>query len=164
VHKLLERWISIRNWINYEVSTLERVRSIKTANQWSKSIRRYRIILPRFHNGYLTVVLHSNDNQLVKRRCVHLLVLESFRCPRPEGMTGSHVDGNKSNNHLSNLKWESIRANTFRNSSPFSLNARKTHCKRGHPFNKKNTTYLIGNRRGCAICIKNRRAYAKSRA
>lgn len=38
-------------------------------------------------------------------------------------------------------------------------NARKTHCKRGHPFDTANTAKLSGGRRGCLAC---RRAYRKT--
>lgn len=36
---------------------------------------------------------------------VHTLVLETFVGPRPDNMSCRHLDGNKDNNHISNLKW-----------------------------------------------------------
>jgi hypothetical protein len=36
---------------------------------------------------------------------VHILVLEAFVGPRPDGMVCRHLDGNPQNNRLSNLRW-----------------------------------------------------------
>lgn len=42
---------------------------------------------------------------------VHTLVLEAFVCQRPAGMDACHCDGNRKNNKLSNLRWDSRAAN-----------------------------------------------------
>lgn len=42
---------------------------------------------------------------------VHRLVLLAFVGPCPEGMEGCHNDGNPHNNALSNLRWDSDKAN-----------------------------------------------------
>lgn len=42
---------------------------------------------------------------------VHVLVLEAFVGPRPDGMEGCHNDGDPSNNRLSNLRWDTPLAN-----------------------------------------------------
>ena len=42
---------------------------------------------------------------------VHNLVLMTFVGPRPEGCQGCHNDGNPQNNHISNLRWDTCRAN-----------------------------------------------------
>jgi hypothetical protein len=39
------------------------------------------------------------------QRTVHGLVLETFVGPRPEDMSCRHLDGNKRNNQLGNLRW-----------------------------------------------------------
>ncbi len=46
-----------------------------------------------------------------KLQYVHQLVLNAFVCPRPEGMYACHKDGDKHNNKLSNLRWDSRSAN-----------------------------------------------------
>lgn len=38
-------------------------------------------------------------------RTVHVLVLEAFVGPCPDGMQCRHIDGNPANNHISNLVW-----------------------------------------------------------
>ncbi len=49
-------------------------------------------------NGYLTITIR-------KRWFVHRLVLEAFVGPCPEYMECRHIDGDKTNNHTSNLVW-----------------------------------------------------------
>jgi hypothetical protein len=45
------------------------------------------------------------------------------------------------------------RENTMRSNARSAINARKTHCKRGHPFDETNT-YFVPNGRGrhCKAC------------
>ena len=66
---------------------------------------------------------------------VHRLVLEAFTGPCPVGMEGCHGDGDRSNNHINNLRWDTPVSNmadrsnhgTYRN-----RNSEKSHCPRGH--------------------------------
>ena len=48
---------------------------------------------------YATVVLHGKNCK------IHLLVLEAFDGPRPEGMLGMHLDDDTHNNTMDNLAW-----------------------------------------------------------
>lgn len=94
----METWVSIQNFKSYEVSNLGRVRSKKTK----------RILKPAPNKaGYLKLVLSNQGIQ--KTRYVHRLVATSF-------LSGSgvvnHIDGNKSNNNLSNLEIVTHRENT----------------------------------------------------
>lgn len=59
--------------------------------------------------GYLTVVLFVNGTR--KTQLVHQLVLKTFVGPRPKGYDSCHGDGDKSNNHLSNLRWDTRSEN-----------------------------------------------------
>jgi hypothetical protein len=43
------------------------------------------------------------------------------------------------------------RENTLRGVGPAAVNARKTHCPQGHPYNEANT-YLFRGSRNCRIC------------
>lgn len=45
------------------------------------------------------------------RKSVHILVLEAFVGPRPEGLYGLHEDDDRSNNKLSNLRWGTQKEN-----------------------------------------------------
>lgn len=56
-------------------------------------------------NGYLQVWLRG------VHRTMHSLVMEAFVGPRPEGMQVCHNDGNRENNRLSNLRYDTPSAN-----------------------------------------------------
>lgn len=60
-------------------------------------------------SGYVTVVLRNSNRSYY--RLVHRLVLEAFTGPCPEGMEGCHGDGDKTNNRLSNLRWDNHGSN-----------------------------------------------------
>lgn len=49
------------------------------------------------------------------------------------------------------LEQVSQKTNILRSECPSAINARKTHCKRGHEFNDTNTA-IVKNRRVCRSC------------
>lgn len=59
--------------------------------------------------GYDLVQLHAKGK--VEHRYVQHMVLEAFVGPRPKGFVCCHYDGNKINNHISNLRWDSQSEN-----------------------------------------------------
>jgi transcriptional regulator with XRE-family HTH domain len=64
-------------------------------------------------NGYRTVRLRPEGERGQITRTVHLLVLETFRGPRPSpDHEGAHDDGDSLNNRLSNLFWKTRAQNT----------------------------------------------------
>lgn len=70
------------------------------SNQWHQ-------LKPRpNHSGHMQVDLGWHD-----RRIVHRLVLESFVGPCPPGMEACHWDGDPGNNKLTNLRWDTRKAN-----------------------------------------------------
>lgn len=101
---------------------------------------------------------------------VHRLVLMAFIGPCPPGMEGCHNDGDKLNNHVDNLRWDTQRANNIDTVNHGSNNnANKTHCPRGHPYDV--VYYKPGHGQGymraCMRCRRdnwNRRNRAKKRA
>ena len=59
--------------------------------------------LSKNHKGYLQVCLTLDGKKVTKR--VHRLVAESF-IPNPKGLPQvNHIDGDKTNNDISNLEW-----------------------------------------------------------
>jgi hypothetical protein len=56
-------------------------------------------------NGYLAVCLRG------RWWAVHRLILETFIGLRPDGMECCHADGNRANNALANLRWDTPQAN-----------------------------------------------------
>ena len=101
-----EQWKPIQEFNGeYEVSNLGRVRSMK---------RYYGVvgrIMPQTiqRKGYYAVTFHMNNKAYCRK--VHRLVIEAFT-PNPDNLpTINHIDGNKLNNHVSNLEWCTYQAN-----------------------------------------------------
>jgi len=63
-------------------------------------------------SGYLHVVLVSNGNDKV--RMIHRLIAETFYGKVRKNLMVSHKDGNKLNNTLENLCWETLSKNMQR--------------------------------------------------
>lgn len=61
--------------------------------------------------GYFHVQLAATRQKPNRYRAVHRLVLEAFSGPCPEGLEACHNDGNKLNNRLDNLRWDTHRSN-----------------------------------------------------
>lgn len=62
------------------------------------------------------------------------------------------------------LEAVSPAVNTYRSGNPFAVNARKTHCKRGHEFTPENTTLAKSNASGRFQRVCRKCAAAKQRA
>ncbi len=54
--------------------------------------------------------------------------------------------------NISHLKMVPALENSMRSNSPSALNSRKTHCKRGHPFDEENTYLIPSGGRACRAC------------
>ena len=63
----------------------------------------------RHRDGRLHVQLYGLDAKPI--RAVHRLVLDAFVGPCPPGMEACHGDDDQTNNALSNLRWDTHRAN-----------------------------------------------------
>ena len=61
------------------------------------------------NNGYLVVTLCKNNSP--KKLTVHSLVLKTYK-PKSINQCGNHKDGNKLNNHISNLEWVTYKRST----------------------------------------------------
>lgn len=95
----MERWKTTK-YPNYEVSTEGRVKKKSTGKI---------LVATNDSRGYPAVTILDDDGQHTKN--VHRLVAETF-IPNPEGKrTVNHKDGNKSNNHISNLEWNTASEN-----------------------------------------------------
>jgi hypothetical protein len=103
--------------------------------------------------GHLNVVLYYLAPDEGRNARIHTLVLEAFAGPRPEGMEGCHNDGNPTNNHIDNLRWDTRSANnqdTLRHGR--HEKKRRTHCPRQHPLELPNLIPSRWEKRGHRVC------------
>lgn len=108
--------------------------------------------------GYKVVSLYKDRHRSLMT--VHKIVMLAFVGERPEGMETRHLDGDPTNNCLSNLAYGTAVENAqdqLRHGT--NNNSRKTHCKNGHEFNEKNSYRPARNptHRVCRICDNARR-------
>jgi hypothetical protein len=62
-------------------------------------------------NGYYVVNLRTDDSRKTVQRYIHRLVAEAF-IPNPDNKPEiNHIDGNKLNNSLRNLEWNTAKEN-----------------------------------------------------
>lgn len=97
----------------YEVSSLGRVRSLDRVlvsegarRGYPRKVKGRLLMLQRHSGGYVQVSLGESGVRLV-----HALVLEAFVGPCPVGMESCHDDGDKTNNFLFNLRYDTHSAN-----------------------------------------------------
>ncbi|WP_393916337.1 HNH endonuclease [Halostreptopolyspora alba] len=73
-------------------------------------------------------------------------MLFAFVGPPPDGHQATHLDGDRTNNDLSNLKWV----------DPAEW-APQVACRRGHAFTPENTITRSNGARKCRTCQRDRR-------
>jgi hypothetical protein len=76
--------------------------SYQVSNHGNVKGQKGQLMKPSTNNGYKQVVIHDNGK---KKMFVHRMVLLVFVGECPEGMECDHIDRNKENNHIDNLKW-----------------------------------------------------------
>lgn len=79
------------------------------------------------------------------------------RGPIPNNVTLDHLCRNPKCVNPEHLEIASNKENILRGTSPTAINARKTHCKRGHEFTPDNLRRQRADRRECLQCYKDRR-------
>ena len=109
----MEEFKKIEEYENYEISNQGNVRNINTG----------RILKPRKDtDGYYDVDLSKNG--IRKQFKIHRLVGFAF-IPNPQNLTDiDHIDQNKTNNSISNLRWIS-KSNNLRNRPKFKNSSSK---------------------------------------
>jgi hypothetical protein len=92
----------------YDVSDSGVVRSLSIRNKQANTPR-IKELKQSDNGGYKRVTLQNNGEK--RQLWVHRLVLLAFIGPPKDGEECAHLDGDPSNNHLSNLKWCHKREN-----------------------------------------------------
>lgn len=128
-----------------------RVRSLdRIVQRRTSSLRRRgQVLQPCLTHGYPTVNLAGRTHQ------IHVLMLQAFVGPRPRGMYGCHEDDVRTNNVLSNLRWDTPSSNSRdKVTHGNDHNASKEVCPRSHILRHPNLMVCISRdgRRGCLAC------------
>lgn len=155
-----EKWAPIRGYDGaYEVSDHGRVRSLDRVDSAQRRLRG-RLLRPTTRAKYQSVTLSSSG--VHRYFYVHRLVAQAFVFNPDPSYEVCHIDGDRLNNHASNLRWDSHQANQMDMVKHGThLHARKTHCKHGHEFTPENIYQVKSGKRKCATCS---RASAKRAA
>jgi hypothetical protein len=106
---MVEIWKDIPGFLDYQVSNLGRVKSLKREKE--------KILKPQKRTkGYLCVGLRSYKLK-PKFIDIHRLVLMSFVGMPPQGMECDHINRVRDDNRLDNLRWVTKRDNVLNSSS-----------------------------------------------
>src|SRR5258706_1418925 len=73
------------------------------------SLSEEKILKPSTDGNYFTVTLSKKGKH--RKVLIHRLILETFIGPCPTGKEARHLDGDPSNNKLSNLEWGTPKQN-----------------------------------------------------
>lgn len=105
-----EEWLGLVAYPGYEVSSEGRARSYwKLGCRPVLSDTSYLLSLTPNAGGYLRFGVRRNRKP--HTLLIHRLVLEAFVGPCPEGKECRHLDGDPTNNRLSNLAWGTHKEN-----------------------------------------------------
>ncbi len=128
-----EKWLSITGFPCYEVSDQGRVRSFWQRGQgkWDIGKTPQRIICPVIRGRkYPAVNLHKDGKAYNMK--IHRLVLFSFVGPCPPGHEACHYDGIRTNDFLTNLRWDTPANN--------GRDTRRHGSKKGEKHNRAKLT------------------------
>lgn len=152
----------------YEVSDRGGVRALARLSSSGRRVHAKGLYPSAAKSGHLYVTLRKNGER--RKVGVHVLVLEAFVSPRPDGMDACHWNDNPADNRLPNLRWGTRSENLLdqvRNGKHHM--ASRTHCPSGHAYTPENTYRKPNGARCCIACRTNyrdenreaRRAYGR---
>ncbi len=108
----MEKWGRIKDYEGfYEISDLGRVRTTeRRVNTWN-AYKTLKSIVLKNQKGKFYLQVGLNKRNVHKTKLIHRLVASAF-VDNPENKPEvNHKDGNKHNNHASNLEWMTSKEN-----------------------------------------------------
>lgn len=119
-----EIWKQVPDWPTYEVSNFGNLRNWKGA--------RGKLRFPRYvkgfgRKGYLAFNLSEGNGKRSELWSAHRLVAYMFLPTNDTSLHVAHLDGNKQNNCVSNLKWCSAKENNSHKKTHGTHQARENH-------------------------------------
>lgn len=101
----------------------------------------------RSRSGYAGFFLHGRGASRAHRVAFELLVQAI-----PQGLTLDHLCRVRHCVNPAHLEVVTQKENTLRGETGPAINARKTHCYRGHLFSAENTRFTTKGHRSCRAC------------
>ena len=129
----LANWKQIPSFPDYEVSDCGHVKRGERLIAQSKN-----------GGGYPRVTIQKYRKAV--SRVVHALVAEAFIGTRPNGFHVCHIDGNKENNNVSNLRYATPSENAMDKHAHGKASVGDRNGMRIHPEKRP-----VGSKHGCAI-------------
>lgn len=165
--RILSVWADIPGYEGkYQVSDLGEVRGLPRCDAYRGRLTPGRTLRGVRRTGrapnYTRVTLSSEGGRWLV--AIHQLVALAFIGPRPADQEVRHLNGDFTDNRLSNLAY-GTHAENMQDIIIHGQNyqANKTHCPQNHPYDEANTGISAGGRvRWCRIC--KREAQEKRRA
>lgn len=100
-----------------EVSNLGRLRTKQSIDNEDNHYLIYKL---RNKNGYLCIKKRVSKDKTEKHLFVHTLVAETFIGPRPPELVIDHIDADKNNNVITNLRYITNIENVKKGNKPLS--------------------------------------------
>ena len=99
-------------------------------------------------HGYGTMSIRN------KTYYAHRFAYELLIGPIPDGLCLDHLCRNTLCVNPEHLEPVTNAENLLRGQNPWAINARKTYCQMGHPYDKTNTYVRPDGSRRCKICTR----------
>jgi hypothetical protein len=110
------------------------------------------------HTGGYGIIWAGPTSRVGKMLRAHRVMWEMRNGPIPDGLECDHLCRNRACINPRHLALVTHQENTLRGMAPTAINARKTHCPGGHPYDDANTYTSPDGWRQCMTC---RRLYQR---